>query len=191
LIESSCNNSYEEENSIDKTVYHYEGDKLVEHTYYSDGELESRYKVVKWSGDKPIKVEWTDDRGEEENGISTWSSTISYTGENPTHTEHTYSSEHSWQTDREFDNKKTPYDLDSIFGGAYYAWGTGENNIIREESTSTYSYGGQTYSSKTVTKNEITYNSNDLPTRIDTYMTSTDYSETSYTSHTYTLYEYK
>jgi hypothetical protein len=193
ITESLCSDTYERIKTTDKTIYHYEGDKLVEHTYYSDGKLESRYKVIEWSGNKPIKVEWTDDRASDEDSlISSWSSTITYTGDNPTHVEHAYNDEHSWQTDREFDDKKTPYDLDSIFGGAYYAWGMGKNNILKEESSSSYVYEGEIYSSKTVTRNEITYNSNNLPTRIDTYITSTySHDETSPTIHTYTTYEYK
>ncbi|NEW60045.1 hypothetical protein GSY74_02005 [Sulfurovum sp. bin170] len=186
LTESSCTYSDEGERTTHRAVYSYSGDRLIEHTYYTDGKLDGNWKVIEWSGAKPIKIEWTDN----ENGTWTW--TISYTGDNPTHIEYTYSNGMTWKIDREFDNKNTPYDWDSLFGGVYYGWWYGKNNITREEITSSYEYAGQTYTGKTVTRNEITYNSSDLPTRIDTYMTSTSSnSESSYTIHTYTTYEYK
>ena len=74
-----------------------------------------------------------------------------------------------------------------MFGGNYFWW-YGQNNVTREVTTSSYTYNGQTHTSKSVERNEITYNSHGLPTRIDTYET---YEGGGYSSHTYTTYEYR
>ena len=190
VTEELCSDTYNGERSGDRTVYHYSGDRLIEHIYYHNGKVESTWKVTKWSGEKPIKFEWTenDEKGGSSNG--TW--TISYTGDNPTRIEYDNNDKMHVNghiiIDREFDNKKTPYDFESVFGGSYFWW-FGKNNIIKEEETFTHpSDNGETYTEKSVTRNEITYNSSNLPTRIDTYTT---YDGSDSSSHTYTTYEYK
>ncbi len=158
----------------------YKDNKLSQWLYYdNDGHLSQSSKVLEWSENKPIKWEIIDyNNGKEES--STWSAT--YTGDNPTHVEYA-DKNGTFSMDRKFDNKLNPYyyswqqqDLYSWFG--WY----GKNNIIEETRTTTSSDYTYTY----ITKNSITYNSSNMPTRIDT--TETYNGKTEYTS--YTTYEY-
>ena len=183
LIEDLCTYTYNGETTTDKFTYQYSGDKLVEYSDYYNGNLESQqWRVTKWNGDKPVTVEWIDN---EDGTTNSWN--LSYTGDNSTHIDY----EHQWAkgtVDKEYDNKETPLDMYSMFGGNYFLL-YGQNNVTREETTPSYTYNGQTRTSKkSVTRNEIIYNSHALPTRIDTYET---YEGGEDSSHTYTTYEYR
>ena len=88
------------------------------------------------------------------------------------------------ELDRKFDNKKTPYYYDSVSKSYIWFWWRGKNNIIEE----IYTYSDKEGRRVTYTqKNSIQYNSSDMPIKIDGYTT---YSDTTYTTHTTTTYEY-
>jgi hypothetical protein len=78
------------------------------------------------------------------------------------------------------------YDVDDMVNpdGYYFGGVVGKNNILTLEENFTFKLGTVI----TNKRDEITYNSHNLPTRIDTYLKSTngDGSE----SHSYTTYEY-
>ena len=158
----------------------YKDNKISAWLYYdNDGHLSQSSKVLEWSENKPIKWEIIDyNNGKEES--STWTAT--YTGDNPTHVEYA-DKNGTFSMDRKFDNKLNPYyyswqqeDLYSWFG--WY----GKNNIIEETWTGNTDY---TY----ITKNSITYNSSNMPIRIDSTETST-YNGKTYITTSYTTYEY-
>lgn len=173
LIGNTCTSS--------KSVYIYAGDKLVEMNYYDEGTLNSQWKVIKWNGNKPVTVEWTDNV----NGTFLWH--LTYTGNNPTHIEYDYGDGIKGTIDKEYDNKETPFDIYSIFGGNYW-WFGGQNNVVKETYTSIYTFNNQTQTTKSIVRNELSYNSKGLPTKIDKY-TSTDGIDI--VQHMYETYEYK
>ncbi len=178
--------SYGEETEVtnSNTDIIYKDNKLYkELDYDNDGKLSSSWEILEWSGNKPIKwryIDYNSQTGEEED-ISTYNAI--YTGDNPTHLEGS-TRDTTWSKDRKFDNKLNPY---------YYSWQQedyywfgwfGKNNIIEEITTTKYSDTSYT----TTQKNEIQYNSSNMPIRIDSYTTYSSYPDRK--DHTYTTYEY-
>ena len=136
------------------------------------GEDKAAYKVLEWSGEKPTKTELKS-YNNIDRGFETWTQTITYTGDNPTHIEMVSNKNgNSIIISQEFDDKNTPYTaLNSMFGGCYpsifrgrkmvNAWGIcTKHNIIKKDviinHTSPITY-----------KIDITYNSSDYPVKID------------------------
>ncbi len=188
--ETTTYSNGESETTNSNTDVIYKDNKIDKWLYYdNNGHLSESWEALEWSGNKPIKwktISYNSETGEEVD-TSTWSST--YTNNNPTHLEgkNKYS---SWSIDRRFDNKLNPY---------YYSWQQeiyywfgwfGKNNIIEETWTTTSKRDSENYSSTKNTKNSITYNSYNMPTRIDTTETSSYNGNNSYTTTSYTTYEY-
>lgn len=186
--EESCTFAYDDKARFigdtctsSKSIFTYSGDKLVAVKFYNEGTLNSQWKVTKWNGNKPATVEWTDNI----NGTYNWN--LTYTGNNPTHIEYDYGDGIKGAIDKEYDNKETPFDIYSILGGNYYWW-TGQNNILKETHTSTYTFNNQTQTTKSIIRNELSYNSDGLPTKIDKYISTEG---TGIVQHMYETYEYK
>ena len=191
-----CNLNYDSENryigdsckdsdgDTSRTEIIYEGDKIVEENYYSgDGKSSSNIKILEWSGDKPIKVEFTD--YESDGGVSKYIKTIKYRDNNPIYV--LIDSDYSkTEITREFDNKRSPYYWDSIFqnGSYYFMYGfLGENNIVKEITKTIYD-------SDTITSikdNKIEYNSANMPIKIESTINSEtgDYREVIVTTYEY------
>ena len=153
--------------------------------YNNSGHLSDKLEVLEWSGDKAIKNQVTS-YNEEDGTESSFIETTTYTGDNPTHLNWTNTiNGYTWQVDRKFDTKKTPNYYDNTFQAGYvwFGWG-GKNNIIEEITTINYNDTSNT----TTIKNEIQYNSSDMPTRIDSYTTYSNYPDIK--EHSYTTYEY-
>jgi hypothetical protein len=188
-IEDICNetssSSYgEPTTSTSRTTYTYKDNKIVSSYSYEDGRLEYKWEVIEWSNNKPSNIRETD---YDENGtVTTINFIITYTGDNPTHITIT-DKDVTWELDRKFDNKKTPYYYNSVFETQSYIWfwWTGKNNIIEEIIRSPYKEGTRVTSTQ---KNSIQYNSSDMPIKIDSYTTING--DTTYTTHTTTTYEY-
>ena len=186
-IEDICNeigNSYAEPTtSTSRTTFTYRDNKIVSSSSYEDGRLEDKWEVIEWSDNKPTNVRETD---YDENGTVTTSNLITtYTGDNPTHITIT-DKDGTWELDRKFDNKKTPYYYDSVSKSyIWFWWWMGKNNIIEEITRYSYKEGIRVTSTQ---KNSIQYNSSDMPIKIDGYTTYNG--DTTYTTHTTTTYEY-
>ena len=173
LKESTCTSS--------KTIYEYNGDRLAGQKYYENSTLTSQWRVTQWNGNKPTGVEWTNN----DNGTFTWY--LTYTGNNPTHIEYDYGDGIKGTIDKEYDTKETPFDIYGIFGGNYYWW-LGQNNVVKETYTSIYTFNNQTQTTKSIIRNELSYNRDGLPTKIDSYISTEG---TGIVQHTYETYEYK
>ena len=187
-IEDICNetgNSYAEPTrSTSRTTFTYRDNKIVSSSDYEDGRLEYKWEVIEWSDNKPTNIKETD---YDENGtVTTTNFTITYTGDNPTHITIT-DKDVTWESDRKFDNKKTPYYYNSVFETQSYIWfwWIGKNNIIEEITRYSYKEGTRVTSTQ---KNSIQYNSSDMPIKIDSYTTYDG--DITYTSHSTTTYEY-
>ncbi len=161
----------------------YSGDKINSWLSYNNGKLYNKSNVIKWDGNKPIEWENTsyDDNGT--TTIYTWS--ITYTNDNPSHISITDETLKDVTFDRKFDNKKNPYYYIATFQSSFYGWfgWYGKNNIIEE----TMSYYINDTKANSTEKNSITYNSSDMPIKIDS---TTSYSTSSYITHTVKTYEY-
>ncbi len=161
----------------------YSGDKVSSWLNYDKGKLYSRGDVIKWDGNKPL--EWKnisyDDNGTTTTG--TW--VITYTGDNPTHITITDETTKDLTFDRKFDNKKNPYYYIATFQSSFYGWfgWYGKNNITEE----TMHYYVNETKITSVQTNSLTYNSNDMPIKIDS---SRSYSTNDYIEHTVKTYEY-
>ena len=178
----SVENCENKDNSTSKTEFFYSGDRLSKIDDYENGTLSDREEVTEWDGEKPKKVSLTSYSHDGQEGSSS-TMVVTFTGKNPTRFEGSYNNgDTTYITTKKYDNKKTPYDMEVVFGIAY-SWFYGLNNVTEEKTT----YN----SSETLTKNSITYNSGDLPTRIDTTVTSSYEGSESYEERSYTTYEYK
>jgi len=185
-IEQTSDQGGANQSNTSRDIINYSGNKIVSNDYYHNGNLSSKWEVTKWDGDRAIEWKSTSYNNEP---TQTTVYTSSYTGNNPTHIESTstYSDTTiNYVIDRTFDNKKTPYywemqfmNIDNIWWGGWI----GENNIIKETSKMTNS----DYTYTTRKTNSITYNSSDMPTKIETTIT-TDGAD--YVTHTTTTYEY-
>ena len=175
----------DDNNTKSKTEFFYSGDKLSKVDYYSNDSLSMRESVIEWNGNKPRKIKrtyYTENRLVGDDTI-----TLTFTGKNPTRIDVVSSNNNiKYTTLKKYDSKKTPYDTVADFG---YYWWYGVNNVIEEKTTTTYNYNGQTHTSETLTRNRITYNSSDLPIRVDTTITTDGNKE--YQEKYYTIYEYK
>ena len=172
----------EGDNTKNRTEYFYSENRLSKVDYYQDGNLSMRESVIEWNGDKPKKIKRTTYT---ENRLGDETMTLTFTGKNPTRIDGVNNKiNYTYTTLKKYDTKKTPYDTVSDFG---FYWWFGVNNVTEEKMT--YNYDGQTRTSETLTKNSITYNSSDLPTRIDTTITTDGNKE--YQQRYYTIYEYK
>lgn len=189
-IETSNNSNGQPTERKTRDEVHYANNKFIGTEYYYDGKLENKEEVLDWYGDnKPREIKMTSYDSENDITESTWTVTVNYTKNNPTHV--TIKAEDTtYETSRKFDDKKTPYDFASLFEGGYFSWLIGENNILNETGISTINGDGQNVTVNTDTRYEIIYNSNSMPTRIDEYTTTTNNNQ-EFKTHTYNTYEYQ
>jgi len=184
-IEQSSDYGRANQSDTSREIINYSGNKIVSIDDYYNGNLSGKWEVIRWDGDKAIEWEITDYNENEPTQTIVWTST--YKGNNPTHIEITFNnSDGNSIIDRTFDNKKTPYywtfefmNIGSFWWGGWF----GENNIINERSKGTI----QEHTITTTTSNIITYNSNNMPIKIETTETS---GSTDYVTHSTTTYEY-
>ena len=184
-IEQSSDYGRANQSDTSREIINYSGNKIVSIDDYYNGNLSGKWEVIRWDGDKAIEWEITDYNENEPTQTIVWTST--YKGNNPIHIEITFNnSDGNSIIDRTFDNKKTPYywtfefmNIGSFWWGGWF----GENNIINERSKGTI----QEHTITTTTSNIITYNSNNMPIKIETTETS---GSTDYVTHSTTTYEY-
>jgi len=191
-IGNTCieNNSNQDGENRSHTILNYSNNKAISEEFYDNGNLNIKWEVIKWDGNKAIKWKVTDyDNGEP---IQTTIYTSNYIGNNPTHIESTSTnsdgSKINYVIDRTFDNKKMPYYWEIKFMNIdnNFWWGgwLGENNIIKETYKTVYS---DDYTYTSTTTNSLTYNSSDMPTKIE----STERTDSAdYVIHRTTTYEY-
>jgi len=184
-IEQSSNYGRANQSDTSRDIFNYNGNKIVSNDYYYNGNLSAKWEVTRWDGDKAIEWKITDYNDNESTQTTVWTST--YTGNNPTHIEITSNNLDGLSTiDRTFDNKKTPYywtfEFMNISGSWWGGW-FGENNILKETTKGTIQ--DHTYTTTTITT--ITYNSSDMPIKIETTETS---GSADYVTYSTTTYEY-
>ena len=181
-IGNVCSSTSKGKTTNSNEDYIYKDNRLSMWLYYdNNGHLSQKSEVIEWSGDKPIKTKNTS-YNDGKDTVSTWTTT--YSGNNPIR----LSGENenaSWIIDRKFDTKKMPYYYDSVFQEGTYLWfgWLGENNIVEE----TTHYSLTDVKSTSTVKNNITYNSSDMPTKIDS---TTSYSSSGVITNSTTNYEY-
>jgi len=185
--------------SYHSTYIYDKKDRLIEQKFYILDKPSGTWRVTEWDGDNPSKVEVVDHglvRGENDSGEDiSWTWTMQYTDGNPTYIEKIEEQDnYIYRVNRVYDNQKSPYsnlniiyDVDDMMNPSdnYFGGVIGINNITYLENSFTFKLGTST----TTKRNEITYNSENLPIRIDTYKTSS--LAPTKTEHTYTTYEYK
>jgi len=183
FIGEVCSSTTNGQTTNSNSDFIYKDNKISASLYYdNNGILSQKWEVLEWDGNRAKKTQDTSYNEDGKESISTWNTT--YNGDNPV----VLSGESenlTWKKERKFDNKKTPYHYDTIFQSGTYGWfgWFGKNNIVEETTTS--STGDIT--TITTTKNNITYNSSDMPTKIDV---TTSYSTSDITTHTIQTYEY-
>ena len=190
-IETTNNVNGQPTESRTRDEVHYANNKFIGTEYYTDSKLDHKEEVLDWYGDnKPREIKMTSYDSNNNRTESTW--TVNYTKNNPTHvtlkTEHT-----THEMSRKFDDKKTPYNFVELFKSGYVSWLVGENNIVNETWISTSNISTQNFTTNIDKRYEIIYNSDNIPTRIDEYTTTTNSSNSSqeFKTHSYNTYEYR
>jgi len=151
--------------STEHITYHYSGNKVVSYDYDNEY-LSGKVEVTQWDENKAIEWKSTSYNNEH---TETRVSTATYTGKNVTHIKEVDSNSDEYSiTDITFDNKKTPYYWSTPFNDGYW-WvgGVEENNILKEIIRTNSSNDIYT----TTVTNNITYNSSNMPTNIETITT--------------------
>ena len=189
-IGNSCTEETSDESGVNQSntsrdIFNYSDTKLVSSDYYHNGNLNNKWEVTRWDGDKAVELKSTSYENNEPTQTTIWTST--YTGNNPTHIEMTTSSSEGHSTiDRTFDNKKTPYYWNLVFmninGSTWWGAWIGENNILKE----TTKGGSGDYTTTKI--NTITYNSSDMPIKIEERTTTSTTND--FVERTTTTYEY-
>ena len=185
--------SKENQSNTSKDILNYEGNKVINEEFYNNGNLNIKWEVIKWDGNRAIQWKVTD--YDNNKPIQTTVYTSTYVGNNPTHIESTSTnsdgSEIRYIIDRTFDNKKIPYyweikfmNINNIWWGGWL----GENNIIKETYKTLYS---DDYTYTSTTTNNITYNSSDMPTKIESTETTDSADFETYRTTTYEYIEAK
>ena len=191
-IETTNNINGQPTENISRDEIHYANNKFIGTDHYTDSKLENKEEVLDWYGDnKPREIKMTS-YDSKNNGIEVTLTVNNYTKNNPTHV--TIKGELiTYEVSRKFDDKKTPFNFADFFAGGYFYWLTGENNIVNETWISSSNISTQNLTPNIDKRYEIIYNSDNMPTRIDEYITTTNQSNSSqeFKTHTYNTYEYR
>ncbi len=178
--------------TTNKSLFSYNQYGLTKWEAYENGTLNWEYTVLAWQGDKPTKIEWRDNDTEE--GWTTLTSKITYSGEMPSHIEAYTDTGVKWSIDQEFDNKNNPYrSFDKAFGGFHFFTsqnifgGYSKNNLIKQTISTTMNMEEAEYNNKTVYTFDISYNRDQYPIKMDWYTQANDTKTLTST----TTYEYE
>ncbi len=185
LSEEVCQ-EHSENNEINtnRTVYRYEGERLVEVDSYENGSLTLQMVTSKWNDNTPTELVTT---SYDANGQSySLTTEFTYQDKNPVRLVLKNATYGDTVITKTYDDKKTPYDYQMIFGESIF-WYAGVNNVIKEQSSQTY----EGIESGTITNYNITYDG-DYPVRVEESITSYYTGSEPYTQPLSTVtYEYK